>query len=95
MSFTGALVVGLIAIVAGAGCVAGTRTGEGEVSPPTAGSGIERCHGGVRRIYRPTRGPNRLITSVSVRFPAFATAVTVSGWSKSSGLRRIMYAASV
>jgi hypothetical protein len=46
MSFTGALVVGLIAIVAGAGCVAGTRTGEGEVSPPIAGSSIERCHGG-------------------------------------------------
>ena len=46
MSFTGALVVGLIAIVVGAGCVAGTRTGEGHVSPPTAGSGIERCPGG-------------------------------------------------
>lgn len=47
MSFTGALVVGLIAIVAGAGCVAGTRTVEGQVSPPTVGSGIERCDGGM------------------------------------------------
>jgi hypothetical protein len=46
MSFTGALVLGLIAIVAVAGCVAGTRTGEGQVSPPTAGSSIERCHEG-------------------------------------------------
>jgi hypothetical protein len=46
MSFTGALVVALIAIVAGAGCVGGTRIGEGQVLPPTAGSGIERCHGG-------------------------------------------------
>src|SRR5207237_205999 len=44
---------------------------------------------------RPTRGPKRDSSSVSERLPALASAASDSGVAKSSGLSRIMYAASV
>jgi hypothetical protein len=48
MSFKGALVVGLVAVAACAGCATGTGSVavEGQASPPTVGDDTEKCDGG-------------------------------------------------
>jgi hypothetical protein len=47
MSFKNALVIGLVAVIACAGCATGTGTVEGQASPLTVDSGIEKCDGGM------------------------------------------------